>query len=275
MRAFPSLPTVADAPASLLDGHLWIQEWVCGGPLRVQLRDSGLLRFGDADRVFDHDDVPPGYRHAVRHVRERFDRDALRAALDDVESAVFYGVATRQQPIDYDWEALPGFLGFDVYHAGDDRFLPPDSVEVLYDRLGLTPLPAVAKELRGADFDPHDYALPESSWYDGPAAGVLVRNKTGDRAVRHADSLERPEPVAFDADPEDLAERFVTDARVERARKAAAGDPAAGVDEVVDRVLELLAREEYARLYGDDAPVDVAAFEAAAADRARRLLDAA
>ncbi|GAA0272660.1 hypothetical protein [Halobacterium noricense] len=275
MHAFPPLPTVADAPPSLFDGHLWIQEWVCGGPLRVQLRKSGLLRFGDADRVFDPDDVPPGYRHAVRHVRERFDRDALRAALDDVESAVFYGTATRQQPLDYEWATLPGFLGFDAYHAGDDRFLPPDATETLYDRLGLTPLPAVAKEVRGTDFDPADYPLPESSWRDGSAAGVLVRNKTGDRAVRHADSLEPPEPVAFDADPTDLAERFVTDARVERAREAAAGDPAAGIDEVVDRVLELLAREEHARLYGDDAPIDVEAFESAAADRARRLLDAA
>ncbi|CQH57026.1 uncharacterized protein HHUB_2469 [Halobacterium hubeiense] len=272
MRAFPSLPTAADAPPSLLDGHLWIQEWACGGPLRVQLRESGLLRFGDADRVFDHDDVPPGYRHAVRHVRERFDRDALRAALDDVESAVFYGTATRQQPLDYDWASLPRFLGFDVYHAGDDRLLPPDAVETLYDRLGLTPLPAVAKEVRGADFDPEDYAVPASSWRDGTAAGVLVRNKTGDRALLRADSLTAPEPVAFDADPAALAEQFVTDERVRRAREAAS--PSGGADETVERVLELLAREEYARLYGDDVPIDRDAFESAAADRARRLLDA-
>lgn len=269
MRAFPPLPTVADAPPSLLDGHLWIQEWVCGGPLRVQLRESGLLRFGDADRIFDHDDVPRGYRHAVRHVRERFDRDALRAALEDVESAVFYGTATRQQPLDYDWAAIPGFLGFDVYHAGEDRFLPPDAVETLYDRLGLTPLPAVTKEVRGADFNPDDYAVPESLWRDGPAAGVLVRNKTGDHALLHAESTEPPESVAFDADPADLATQFVTAARVNRAREAATSG---GIDETVERVLDLLAREEYARLYSDDAPVDVDAFEAAAGDRTRRLL---
>jgi len=271
MRAFPPLPTVADAPPSLFDGHLWIQEWVCGGLLRVQLRESGLLRFGDTERVFDGD-VPRGYRHAVRHVRERFDRDALRGALDDVEAAVFYGVATRQQPLDYDWASLPPFLGFDAFDAGGDAFLPPDAVAALYERLGLTALPAIQKELRGADFDPDDYATPASAWRDGPAAGVLVRNKTGDRAVLHADGLDAPEPVAFDADPSALAERFVTEERVDRARDAA--DPA-DVDAVVDRVLELLAREEYARLYADDAPVDVAAFESAAAARARALLTTA
>ncbi|NIB99596.1 RNA ligase family protein [Halobacterium sp. R2-5] len=272
MREFPPLPAVSDAAPSLLDGHLWLQEWVNGGLLRVQLRDSGLLRFGDGERVFVADDVPPGYRYAVRCVRERFDRDPLRAALDDVESAVFYGVATRQDPLDYDWSELPGFLGFDVYHAEDDSFLPPDAVEQLYERLGLAPLPAVAKEVRGVDFDPAAYDIPDSAYRDGSAAGVLVRNKTGDRAVLRADSLDSPDPVAFDTDPTDLAERLVTEARVERASDAAAGDPPA-IDEVVDRVLELLAREEYARVFADDAGVDVEAFQAAAADRTRRLLD--
>ncbi|MFB6268980.1 MAG: hypothetical protein ABEH83_03490, partial [Halobacterium sp.] len=187
MRAFPPLPDVAEAPPSLLDGHLWLQEYVAGGALRFQLRESGLLVFGDADREFENVDPPLGYREAVRHVRERFDRDALRAALDDVEAATFYGVATRNEGETYDWDALPPFLGFDVHDATDDRFLPPDAVEQLYERLGLAPLNAVVKERRGADFDPSDYEVPESAWRDGPAAGVLVRNKTGDRAKLLAD----------------------------------------------------------------------------------------
>jgi len=272
MRDFPALSPVDAAPPSLLDGHLWLQEWVSSGLLRVQLRDSGLLRFGDDRRVFDADGVPPGYRYAVRHVREHFDRDALRAALDDVESAVFYGVAPRQRALDYDCPRVPGSLGFDVYHAADDRFLPPDAVDALYDRLGLAPLPAVAKEVRGAGFDPADYEIPASQFRDGQAAGVLVRNKTGDRCRLRADTLDSPDSVPFDADPTDLAARLVTEQRVERAREAATGDPAA-VEEVVARVLELLAREEHARVFADDAGVDVAAFESAAADRARRLLD--
>jgi hypothetical protein len=273
MRAFPPLPDVSDAPPSLLDDHLWLQEWVTGGPLRVQLADSGLLRFGDADRVFDAADAPLGYRCAVRHVRERFDREALRAAVDDVESVVCYGVATRREPLEYDWAALPPFLGFDVHHAGDG-FLPPDAVDVLYDRLGLAPLNAVRKEFRGADFHPGRYEVPASAWRDGPAAGVLVRNKTGDRATLlgpAADTAVEP----FDADPDALAERLVTDARVERARQAVVDGPAGVVDEVVERVLEAVAREEYARLLADGATVDVPAFRSAAAARARRLLDAA
>lgn len=268
MRAFPQIPDVADAPAGLLDGHLWLQEWVEGAPLRVQLEASGLLVFGDDERVFD--DPPLGYRCAVRHVRDQFDRTVLRAALDDVESAVFYGVATRKQTLDYDWERLPPFLGFDVYDARDDRFLPPDAVDRLYDRLGLASLNAVQKELRGADFDPDSYELPESAWRDGQAAGVLVRNKTGDRAKLRAPPDDRPTVTPFEGDPADIAAELVTAERVDRASETVTSG---GSDAVAERVLELAAREEYARLLGPGASVDVGALRSAVGEQTRRTLN--
>lgn len=267
MRAFPQIPDVADAPAGLLDGHLWLQEWVEGAPLRVQLESSGLLVFGDDERVFD--EPPLGYRCAVRHVRDRFDREVLRAALDDVESAVFYGVATRKRTLDYDWSRLPAFLGFDVYDAGDDRFLPPDAVDRLYDRLGLSSLNAVQKELRGADFDPDSYDLPESAWRDGEAAGVLVRNKTGDRAKLRAAPDDLQTVLPFEGDPADVAADLVTADRVERASERVTSG---GSDAVAERVLELVAREEYARLFGPEATMDLDALRSAVAERTRRLL---
>lgn len=269
MRAFPPVPDVADAPPSLLDGHLWLQEYVAGGGLRFQLQESGLLVFGDEDRVFD-DGLPLGYREAVRHVRAQFDRDVLRAALDDVEDAVFYGVATRNEGVAYDWDALPPFLGFDVYDARDDQFFPPDAVERLTDELGLTALNAVQKEVRGADFDPANYDLPASAWYDGPAVGVFVRNKTGDRAKLLGPTDERA--VDYTEDAARLAERLVTDRRVGTARESVT---TGGVDAVTDRVLELVWREAYADVLDDDATVDLDAFESAVGEQTRRRLDVA
>lgn len=268
MRAFPPVPDVADAPPSLLDGHLWLQEYVAGGGLRFQLRESGLLVFGDETSVFD-DSPPLGYREAVRHVRANFDREVLRAALEDVEDAVFYGVATRNEGVAYDWDALPPFLGFDVYDARDDRFLPPDAVERLADELGLTALNAVQKEVRGADFDPASYDIPPSAWYDGPAVGVFVRNKTGDRARLLGPAGEQ-RAVDDDADAASLAAQFVTDRRVDHARESVTNG---GVDAVTDRVLEIVAREEYAHVVGDEATVDLDAFESAVGEQTRRRLD--
>jgi hypothetical protein len=268
MRAFPPLPDVADAPSSLLDGHLWLQEYVAGGGLRFQLQESGLLVFGDEDRVFD-DEVPLGYRAAVRHVREHFDREALRAAIEDVEAVTFSGVATRDEGVTYDWDDLPAFLGFDVHDGRDDDCLPPDAVERLYDELGLAPLNAVQKEVRGADFDPATYDTPDSAWRDGRAAGVFVRNKTGDRAklLAATDDATPPQPTR---ETSELADALVTDRRVARARDSVT---TGGTDAVAERVLEIVAREAYATILGDDASVDRDDFESAVGERTRRRLD--
>lgn len=270
MQAFPSIPGVDDAPASLFDGgHLWLQEWVDGGLLRFQLQDDGLLLFGNDERVFDPGAVPVGYRCAVRNVREAFDRDGLRAAADDPASVVFYGVAPRYERVAYDWNRTPAFLGFDVWNAATGKFLPPDAVERTFERLGLTPLNAVAKEARATDFDPGSYTVPASNWRDGPAAGVLVRNKTGDRAKLAGPGLDDA-PAPFEGDVADAVEAYATRDRVEAARSAVGRD----VDQVTERVVETVAREEYGRLFGDDGGVDPVAFRSGVAERVSRLLGA-
>ncbi|WP_135827593.1 RNA ligase family protein [Halorussus halobius] len=276
MKQFPPIPPVEDAPELFESGHLWIQEHVDGATLRFRLRDSGAFEFGDRSRVFEPGEVPVSYRHAVRHVRERVDRAALREAVDDVESVVFVGVATHRRAVDYDWDRLPSVLGVEVWNDDEGRFLPPDAVEQAYDRLGLEPVNTVQKEVRAVDFDPESYDVPASAWDDGPAAGVVLRNKTGDRAtllrpeVRDADAS-----VPVDATPGELAEEYVTRQRVEAVVAELEDEQRrVAVDTVTDRIVERLAREEHARLFGGDRTVDPAAFRSAVAERTSRLLDA-
>lgn len=275
MKQYPPVPRVDAAGPELFEsGHLWIQELVDGAHVRFQLRESGVLRFGDRTRTYDPDEIPMPYRHAVRHVRERLDREALRGSVDDVESVVFFGEATHRHAIDYDWDRTPSFLGFDVWSAASGRFLPPDAVEQIYSRLGLEPVNTFAKEVRAVDFDPDSYDLPRSRWYDGPTAGVIVRNKTGRQAkLPHPRFRDAEEAAPVDAAPEELAQRYVTRRRID----AVADDLkerglAATFDNVYERVLEGVAREEHHRLFHPSASVDMQAFRSEAAAQTRRLL---
>jgi hypothetical protein len=266
MQSFPRIPDVAAAPPSLFDGgHLWVQEWVVGAPLRFQLAESGLLRFGDDERTFDSGSVPVGYRGAVEQVRTNFDRERFRAAVEDVESVTFFGVATRFEGVTYDWERLPAFLGVFVWDEDREEYLPPDAVAQLFDRLGLEPVNAVEKEVRASDFDPGADAPPPSAWRDGPAAGVLVQNKTGDWAKLVAAD---PEITEFDGGAADAASEFAPAERLERTA-AELGD-SADIDAVVDAVVADVAREEYARVF--DGNVAPGAFRSAVAERAGRVL---
>ena len=276
MKEFPSIPRAADAPRELFDrGHLWIQEKVDGANFRFQLRSSGEIVFGDRSRVYRDGELPEPYRHAVRHVRERLDRGALREAVTDPEGIVFFGEAMHGHAIEYDWDRTPSFLGFDVWSAEKDGFLPPDAVEKIYRRLDLHPVNAVQKEVRAVDFAPGSYEIPASNWYDGPAEGVVVRNKTGLRAkLLHPDFREVDDTVPLDASAEELAHRYATDRRFEKlASKLRDREHQVTFDALYDRVVEDVVREEHKRLFHGDSDFDFKAFRSEVAALTNRYLD--
>ena len=276
MKSFPSIPRVADASDDLFEGHLWLLEKVDGAKFRFQLRESGLIRFGDRDRVYDAPDaVPEPYQHAVRHVRSNLDRDALRDAVDDVESLTFFGEAMHRRTIDYDWDRTPSFLGFDVWSDQKDRFYSIDTVERIFDRLGLQMVNVFERERRARDFDPDSYSIPQSAWYDGPAEGVIVRNKRGQRAkLLHPSVRETDEPTSVDASAAELASKYATQRRFEKlASELEERDQPVTFETLYERVLEDIVREEHERLYHDDTSVDVAAFRSEVGALTRQFLD--
>lgn len=260
MKPLPPLPSTPEAPALFESGHLWIQELVAGAPLRVSLAPSGQLSFADRDRPLD--DQPASLRAAVSHVEAELDRRALLDAADDPSDVVLSGVATRFEGVPYDWGRLPPFLGADVWSDSRGDYLPPDVVERTFERLGLAPVNAVEKEVDARHFDPGSYEVPHSAWYDGPAAGVVFRNKTGDRAaMRTPGAGVEPEPLPDE--PAALADDVVTAARV---RRAAAALDSPGLDAVFEGTLSAISREEHERMPPN---LDRRAFRTAVADRVR------
>ncbi len=241
----------------------------------MQLHDSGLLRVGDRDRVYeDPDEIPVSYRHAARHVRERLDRGALRAAVDDVESVVLFGVATHYHAIEYDWDRLPSFLGFDVWSADAKAFRPPDAAEKIFERLGLAPVNAFEREFNTRDFAPDSYSIPDSAWYDGPAAGVVVRNKTGGRATLfHPEYRARSDPVPRDVSAEELIDAYATDRRFERIETTLRNrEEAVPFDTMYERVFESIVREAHGRIVAGGSSVDLSALRSAVAERTGEFL---
>ncbi|ADB62770.1 hypothetical protein Htur_3915 (plasmid) [Haloterrigena turkmenica DSM 5511] len=277
MKRFPSIPPVVDAADSCFEeGHLWLIEKVDGAQFRFQLQESGLIRFGDRNRVYDDPDaVPEPYQHAVRHVRTNLEREALRDAVDDVEALVFFGEAMHRHTIDYDWERTPSFLGFDVWSATKDRFHPVDTVERIFDRLGLQSVNVFERERRARDFDPDSYSVPRSAWYDGPAEGVIIRNKRGQRAkLLHPSFHEVEETAPVDVSAAELAETYATQQRFETlsSELEAQGRPVT-FETLYERVLEDIGREEHNRLYHDSGPIDMKAFRSEVSALTCRFLD--
>jgi hypothetical protein len=277
MKKFPSIPRVANAPDCLFEeGHLWLLEKLDGANVRFQLQQSGLILFGDRNRVYeDPDAIPEPYQHAVRHIRENLDREALRSAVDTVEDVVFFGEAMHHHTISYDWERTPSFLGFDVWSADAAAFYPFDTVERIFSRLGLEPVNAFEKECRARYFDPESYTTPQSKWYDGPAEGVIIWNKRGHRAkLLHSAFREVNETVPVDASAEELAAKYATRRRFEKlAGKLDDHGRPVTFDTLYERVLEDVVREEHKQLHHGDTNVDMKTFRSEVAALTREFLE--
>ncbi|MFC7205249.1 hypothetical protein ACFQJC_17200 [Haloferax namakaokahaiae] len=239
------------------------------------MKPSGLLVFGDRERVFE--DVPPPYEHAVRHVREQFDRDAFHDAVDDPSAYVFFGVAPCNVGIDYDWDRIPPFLGRAVWNEDKERLLPIDKAERVFERLGLTPMNSFQKEVNVRDFHPERFEIPESAWYSGPAAGVVIENRRGGTALIQeivVDEKSNYEPIQ--GEPTAVSNDLVTKARISRAIEAIeTHGKTATTTEVHARVFEMVVREEYVRL--DQGSIDWktlrSAVGSAVAERLGELAD--
>lgn len=275
MKQFPSIPRLEDTPSDLLEGHLWLVEHVDGARVRFQLQESGRLRFGDRRRVYDPEDVPESYQHAVRHIQECFDRAALREAVDSVESIVFFGTAMHQHAVDYDWERTPSFLADDIWDASADQFRPVASVGQIVERLGLDAVNVFERERNARDFHPDSYTIPASAYYDGPAAGVVVRNKQGQRGVLHNPEVEAPEETpVVDGSADELAGRYATDRRFERvASRLDDRGWDVTVDVLYERTLDDILRENHRTLFEGTHSVDMAAFRSEVAALTQSFLD--
>lgn len=274
MHQWPETPMLADTVE--FTGHIWIQELPTGGRFRFTVAPSGLVTFATADGTFDSAaSVPVAFRRAAHQVAEQLDRDALQAATDSPSAITFCGIATRNEGVDYDWGAVPPFVGTDVWSGRKERYLSPDAATGVFDRLGLPTLPAIEKEQPAAHTDLTRFddptGFPPSAWRDGPAAGVLVRDKDGGRAaawsVAPTDTASTAEQSATE-----LAATYATADRIATTVASVAGDgTAVTVDAIRDRLVADVAREAYAELFADGVFVaSLAAFESAVAERVQR-----
>lgn len=275
MKTFPETPPLPDAS---LSGHLWIQEHVTGRRIRFQVAPSGMLRFGAPKDVFDPDKVPLPYGRATEHVREHLDLSALRSATDEPDSVTFFGVATLYETIEYDWSELPPFVGVDVWSDERGGYLPPDGAARAYEAVGLSSLPAVEKEADADYTDIDGYAageMPSSAYRDGPAAGVLIRDKSGGRGEAWRTDGAEPESEDGDRTPEELGERYATEKRIDRTSEILTeGNEEPTVEAVLERLLADTVRENYSELYrGDELVVPEKEFRSAVAERIRRRLE--
>lgn len=275
MKQCPETPVLDGAVE--LSGHVWIQELPTGGEFRFQVAASGLVTFATGTRTVDTAvSVPLPFRRAAAMIDECLDREALRAATETPEDVTFCGIATRYEGVEYDWRALPAFVGTDIWSDQKGRFLPPDAATRAFQRLGLPTLPALEKERPAAHADfarfEDEAGFPESAWRDGTAVGVLIRDKSSGRAAAWRSNRNETRGTPEQRSATELAGVYATTERIERtvATLEKSGHSLT-VDTIRDRLVADVARETYGDLFPNGEFVaSLPAFQSAIAERVQQ-----
>lgn len=238
--SFPKYPKIKrigdDENAGILaSGWIVVQEKMDGANFRFT-REAHLdpeyhtedrhLVFGSRNVAYKNEkDVDESFEHAIEFIRENIDIEALERLEEGWGQLVFYGEAMHPHTLDYKWDDVPSFLGFDVVRVmdgGKTAYLDWNKSKGIFDAVDLPTAP-IRHYGDPNEYDPDPEDLEPSEYRNGMPEGVVIKNEeTGQRAkVRTPKFKEKhggQSPTnPDDYDPDDaevLARTYTTEARV-------------------------------------------------------------
>lgn len=153
-----------------------IQEKMDGSNFRFYKSPEGKIIFGSRSTTLveqgDHI-YQKQFNRCIKYVSEK-----LYANIDSVpEGYIFYGENMIKHTLDYQWDNIPPFLGFDIYDIKNDCWVSPEWVALKLTTLEIFLVPCV-DVVKAADVVvPTDDNVPESRWAAGhKVEGLVYKN---------------------------------------------------------------------------------------------------
>lgn len=177
--------------------------------------DGDRILFGSRNNVYKNEkDISKAFHHAVEFVEERASPDDLR---DDV---TYFGEAMHPHTLEYDWDNVPSVLGFAVYDHGAGEFKTWDTATEEFGRLDIPVVPHV--DTVSPDALDADYDIPESTYRDGLAEGVVFWHENTTRAKLRSEEFKEKHDSDDHSEPQDfdghgvLVNTYCTETRIDK-----------------------------------------------------------
>ena len=167
------------------DDDIIIEEKIDGANFRFYINDFGQIIFGSHTQQLSEDkdhQYQKNFERSIKHIQDKlYGKD-----LSKYKGMIFYGECCVKHTINYNWEEIPPFLGFDINNDENPnypkRYLPYPLVEEVYYELGLNFVPVLgrykAKEIKEWKID--DSHVPVSQYVspsaqDRQAEGIVFK----------------------------------------------------------------------------------------------------
>lgn len=208
--------------------HISIQEKIDGGNFRFMLKQNRII-FGSRETLLGDEKIQTQnakqFKRCIDHIIDKIDRTVLEKSYK--ESMIFFGENCIKHTVNYDWNKIPPFLGFDIYNLKTKRFLLGSDANKHFELLNLKFVPILAE-----DFYPNSplHSLVRKTEFtskysvDGKAEGIVIKNcnrqiyaKIVDERFRekNRETFGKSKKFAKD-DNEKFVCKYCTNARIEK-----------------------------------------------------------
>lgn len=165
---------VTDELLSSSEDIIIAQEKIDGANFRFMPSEDGRVVFGSRNLSIGDstNDIGGNWNRCVKFILEKLNGKDLSEYTD----YIFYGECCIPHSIQYTWEKIPAFLGFDIMKG--DKFLDYEETKIIYEKLGLPMVPLISintasyyKEIKLSEND-----IPNSVYYMGKSEGIVLKN---------------------------------------------------------------------------------------------------
>lgn len=154
-----------------------IEEKMDGANFRFMIKDKKVI-FGSRTQELDSENIQNNWKRCVNYILEKTHQNINNECYDNY---IFYGECMIKHSMNYDWDKIPPFLGFDVRDKKTLQFLDLDQAMALFEDLDLDFVPIIdikeAKDIKDLSED----LVPESKYadlksQDKKAEGIVFKN---------------------------------------------------------------------------------------------------
>lgn len=127
------------------EDEIVIQEKIDGGNFRFYITEEGKIIIGSRTQQLTNDEGEDTNIHKMFVRCANFVREKLSGKeLNKYSRLIFFGENCVKHTINYDWDRMPLFLGYDIYSFSLGKYLDYYDIKKIYDELGLEIVPLIA-----------------------------------------------------------------------------------------------------------------------------------
>lgn len=157
-----------------------IEEKIDGCNVRLMFKDGKLI-FGSRTQQLTDDEgkdtnVQKNFMRVINFIREQVWSNIDISDSKKYEKYIFYGEGCIKHTMNYDWDKIPPFLGFDIYDKEKECYIEANVSKEIFKEVGLSFVPIIKTIKAGEIKELNEDMIPTSKYAPHQAEGICFKN---------------------------------------------------------------------------------------------------